>query len=158
MKALTANLAAAPSKSLRRTIPPIMEIAQRHNLELINILNRDITINENGGPYQGLHRDECRKKLWVDMAEQGLVIKEEPYTLNVPRSQRGGEIVEPMVSEQWFVKIQPLADKAIAAVKTDKSPSCQITSQRSITTGWRISRIGASAASYGGGTASGLVL
>ncbi len=97
--------------------PTDYEIAQRHNLELINILNRDITINENGGPYQGLHRDECRKKLWADMAEQGLVIKEEPYTLNVPRSQRGGEIVEPMVSEQWFVKIQPLADKAIAAVK-----------------------------------------
>lgn len=97
--------------------PTDYEIAQRHNLDLINILNRDITINENGGPYQGLHRDECRKKLWADMAEQGLVIKEEPYTLNVPRSQRGGEIVEPMVSEQWFVKIQPLADKAIAAVK-----------------------------------------
>jgi valyl-tRNA synthetase len=97
--------------------PTDYEIAQRHNLELINILNRDITINENGGLYQGLHRDECRKKLWADMAEQGLVLKEEPYTLNIPRSQRGGEVVEPMVSEQWFVKIQPLAEKAISAVK-----------------------------------------
>lgn len=93
------------------------EIAQRHNLELINILNRDITINENGGPYQGLHRDECRKKLWADMAAKDLVIKEESYTLNVPRSQRGGEIVEPMISEQWFVDIRPIAEKAINAVK-----------------------------------------
>ncbi|HUV16431.1 MAG TPA: valine--tRNA ligase [Pelolinea sp.] len=97
--------------------PTDYEIAQRHNLDLINILNRDITINENGGPYQGLHRDDCRKKIWEDMAEKGLVLKEEPYTLNVPRSQRGGEIVEPMISEQWFVDIKPLAEKAIRAVK-----------------------------------------
>jgi len=97
--------------------PTDYEIAQRHHLAMINILNRDITINENGGPYQGLHRDDCRKQIWADMAEKGLVLKEEPYTLNVPRSQRGGEIVEPMISEQWFVDIQPLAEKAIAAVR-----------------------------------------
>ena len=96
--------------------PNDYEIAKHHNLPLINILNQDITINENGGPYEGLTRDECRKKLWQDMKECDLVIKEEPYTLNVPRSQRGGEIIEPMVSEQWFVDIQPLADRAIAAV------------------------------------------
>jgi valyl-tRNA synthetase len=58
-----------------------------------------------------------QKKLWEDMRAQDLVIKEQPYTLNVPRSQRGGEIVEPMISTQWFVRIQPLADKALAAVK-----------------------------------------
>ena len=97
--------------------PNDYEIAQRHGLELINILNRDITINENGGPYAGLHRDECRQRIWEDMRAQGLVIKEEPYTINVPRSQRGGEIIEPMISEQWFVAIQPLAEKAIAAVR-----------------------------------------
>ena len=97
--------------------PNDYEIAQRHNLELISILNRDITINENGGPYAGLHRDECRKRIWEDMRAQGLVIKEEPYTINVPRSQRGGEVIEPMISEQWFVAIQPLAEKAIAAVR-----------------------------------------
>ncbi len=92
-------------------------IAQRHGLELISILNRDLTVNENGGPYAGLHRDECRKRIWEDMRAQGLVIKEEPYTLNVPRSQRGGEVIEPMISEQWFVSIQPLAQQAIAAVR-----------------------------------------
>jgi len=97
--------------------PNDYEIAQRHDLEIINILNRDITINENGGPYAGLQRDECRRRIWEDMRAQGLVIKEEPYTINVPRSQRGGEVIEPLISEQWFVAIQPLAEKAIAAVR-----------------------------------------
>ena len=97
--------------------PDDYEIAQRHDLELINILNRDMTINENGEPYQGLDRFECRKQLWNDMKAQGLIIKEEPYQLNVPRSQRGGEIIEPMISEQWFVKIKPLAEAGIQAVR-----------------------------------------
>jgi valyl-tRNA synthetase len=97
--------------------PNDYDIAQRHNLDIINILNKDVTINENGGPYQGQDREECRKKLWADMKERGMVIKEEPYTLNVPRSQRGGEIIEPMISEQWFVKIDSIAKKAIDAVR-----------------------------------------
>jgi len=97
--------------------PHDYEIAERHNLELINILNRDVTINSNGGIYEGLDRLECRKKLWADMKEVGLVIKEEDYILNVPRSQRGGEIIEPMISEQWFVKIKPIAEPALKAVR-----------------------------------------
>ncbi|BBB49288.1 valine--tRNA ligase [Pelolinea submarina] len=97
--------------------PNDYDIAQRHNLDIINILNKDVTINENGGPYQGLDREECRKRLWADMKARGMVIKEEPYTLNVPRSQRGGEIIEPMISEQWFVKIDSIAKKAIDAVR-----------------------------------------
>jgi len=97
--------------------PHDYEIAERHNLELINILNRDVTINRNGGVYEGLDRLECRKKLWADMKEAGLVIREEDYTLNVPRSQRGGEIIEPMISEQWFVKIKPIAEPALNAVR-----------------------------------------
>ncbi|MHC1739600.1 MAG: valine--tRNA ligase [Anaerolineaceae bacterium] len=92
-------------------------IGQSHHLEFINILDQNACINENGGAYAGLDRFVCRKKLWEDMRAQDLVIKEQPYTLNVPRSQRGGEIVEPMISTQWFVQIQPLADKALAAVK-----------------------------------------
>ncbi len=92
-------------------------LAQRHQLEMINILNKDVTMNENAGPYQGLDRFMCRKKIWEDMNSLGLVIKEEPYTLNIPRSQRGGEIIEPLISTQWFVKIQPLADVAIKAVR-----------------------------------------
>jgi valyl-tRNA synthetase len=93
------------------------EIGERHNLQIVSILNKDATINEKGGPYNGLDRFECRKKLWQDMKDAGLVIKEQDYTLKVPRSQRGGEIIEPMISTQWFVKIQPMADAALEAVK-----------------------------------------
>src|SRR5450759_72592 len=92
-------------------------IGQRHNLPLISMLDEAARVNQNGGPYQGMDRYEARKRLWADMETAGLTIKQEPYTLNVPRSQRGGEIVEPMVSTQWFVRIQSLADNALEAVK-----------------------------------------
>ena len=92
-------------------------IAMRHGLPVISVLDEAARINENGGPYQGQDRFEGRMNLWEDMRSAGLVIKEEAYTLNVPRSQRGGEIVEPMISTQWFVKIQPLADAALQAVR-----------------------------------------
>ena len=97
--------------------PNDYEIGQRHNLPIISILDVAARITASGGPYQGQDRFECRKNIWEDMRRVDLVIKEEPYQLNVPRTQRGGEIVEPMVSTQWFVRIQPLADKAIAAVR-----------------------------------------
>ncbi len=97
--------------------PNDYEIGHRHGLAMISMLDKEARVNENGGPYAGLDRFEARKKLWSDMKEAGLVIKEEPYTLNVPRSERGGEIVEPMISEQWFVKIQEQAEKGLLAVK-----------------------------------------
>ena len=74
-------------------------------------------INENGGPYKGQDRFDARKNLWADMKKAGLVIKTEPYRTTIPRSQRGGEIVEPMISTQWFVTIEPLAKAALEAVK-----------------------------------------
>ncbi|MCX7755677.1 MAG: valine--tRNA ligase [Anaerolineales bacterium] len=97
--------------------PHDYEIGHRHGLPILSIFDKDARVNHLGGPYAGLDRFEARKKLWNDMKAAGLVLKEEPYTLNVPRSQRGGEIIEPMISEQWFVKIAPLAEKALAAVK-----------------------------------------
>jgi valyl-tRNA synthetase len=97
--------------------PTDFQIGERHGLPVISILDEAARINENGGPYAGLDRYEARKKLWEDMRQAGLVLKEEPYKLSVPRSQRGGEIVEPMVSTQWFVRIQPLADAALQAVR-----------------------------------------
>lgn len=97
--------------------PNDYEIAHRHGLPIISMLDTEAKVNEHGGKYQGLDRFEARKQLWADMKEADLVIKEEPYRTTIPRSQRGGEIVEPMISEQWFVKIQPLADVALAAVK-----------------------------------------
>lgn len=97
--------------------PNDYEIGQRHNLPVINILNPDATLNANAGRYAGLDRFEARKRLWADMEAAGMVLKVEPHRHAVPRSQRGGEIVEPMISTQWFVKIKPLAEKALAAVR-----------------------------------------
>ncbi len=94
------------------------EIAQRHHLPIINILTLDAKINENGGPYAGLDRFEARKKFWADMEAAGLTIKTEPYHTSIPRAQRGGEIIEPMMSTQWYVKIKPLAEKAYRAVES----------------------------------------
>ncbi|GAB4504446.1 MAG: hypothetical protein Fur0043_14400 [Anaerolineales bacterium] len=70
--------------------PNDYEIGLRHNLPILSMLDREARVTEVGGPYAGLDRFECREKLWNDMKAAGLVIKEEPYTLNVPRSQRGG--------------------------------------------------------------------
>ncbi|NJC96978.1 MAG: valine--tRNA ligase [Anaerolineales bacterium] len=92
-------------------------IAHRHNLPIISMLDKEAKVNENGGRYQGQDRFEARKNLWADMKAAGLVIKTEPYRTTIPRSQRGGEIVEPMISEQWFVTIEPLAKAALEAVK-----------------------------------------
>jgi valyl-tRNA synthetase len=97
--------------------PNDYDIGMRYNLEFINVLNKDATINENGGPYEGLDRFECREKLWADMEEAGLTIKVEPYMMKVPRSQRGGEVVEPMISTQWFVDVQEMADAALRVVR-----------------------------------------
>ncbi|MGB8251604.1 MAG: class I tRNA ligase family protein, partial [Anaerolineaceae bacterium] len=97
--------------------PNDYQIGQRHNLALISIMDKNAAINEEGGPYAGMDRFECRKKIWEDMTVAGLVIKTEKYTLNVPRSQRGGEIVEPMISTQWFVRMQGLADAALKVIQ-----------------------------------------
>ncbi|KAL4451165.1 hypothetical protein ABPG77_009237 [Micractinium sp. CCAP 211/92] len=92
------------------------EIGKRFNLETINIMNDDGTLNAAAGAYAGLDRFAARKQLWADMEAEGLVIKQEPYQMRVPRSQRGGEIVEPLVREQWFVRMEPLAKPALESV------------------------------------------
>ncbi len=98
--------------------PNDYQIGQKHNLEIISIMDPSAHINENGGPYQGQDRFECRENLWEDMRKSGLVIKEEDYTLSIPRSQRGGEIIEPMISTQWFVRMESLAEPALEAVRS----------------------------------------
>jgi valyl-tRNA synthetase len=95
-------------------------IGQRHGLAILSIMNKDATLNENAGPYAGLERFAARKKLWADMDAAGLVIKEEPYTMTVPRAQRGGEIIEPLVSRQWFVNTDGVAQLALAAVRSGR--------------------------------------
>ncbi|GAH03299.1 unnamed protein product, partial [marine sediment metagenome] len=96
--------------------PNDYEIGERHNLAVISVLDEAARVNQHGGPYAGQDRFEARENLWKNMQAADLVIKEEPYMINIPRSQRGGEIIEPMISTQWFVRIQPLADAALEAV------------------------------------------
>ena len=97
--------------------PNDYEIGEKHNLPLISMLDKDAKVNENGGKYEGMDRFDARKALWEDMRAEGLVIKEQAYTHQVPRSQRGGEIIEPMISTQWFVKMESIGKKALDAVK-----------------------------------------
>ena len=96
--------------------PNDYEIGARRGLDTINIMNKDGTMNGAcGEAYENLDRFECRTKLWADMEANGLAIKTEPYQTRVPRSQRGGEIIEPLVSEQWFCKMDTMAEPALAA-------------------------------------------
>lgn len=92
-------------------------LARKLGLPILNVMNKDGTLNEVAGLYCGLDRFEARKKLWLDLEETGLAVKKEPHTLRVPRSQRGGEVIEPLVSKQWFVTMEPLAEKALQAVE-----------------------------------------
>ncbi len=100
--------------------PNDFEIGKRFGLPVISVMNKDATMSAAAGPYAGLDRFACRERLWADMTAADLIIKTEPYTLNVPRSQRGGEIIEPMVSKQWFVEMRPMADMALAAVHSGR--------------------------------------
>jgi valyl-tRNA synthetase len=96
------------------------EIGARHGLPVVNILNKDATMSEAAGSYAGLDRFVAREQLWADMGAAGLTIRIEPRTINVPRSQRGGEIIEPLVSRQWFVDAEPQAKMALAAVHSGR--------------------------------------
>ena len=100
--------------------PVNFEIAQRHNLALINILNLDATMNENAGPYKGMDRFACRKQIVADLERDGLLLKIEPYTHAVGHCQRCQTIIEPIASKQWFVKMAPLARPAIDAVTSGR--------------------------------------
>lgn len=93
------------------------DIGKKHGLEVINIMNTDATINENGGSYQGLDRFEARKKIVADLEELGLLVKTEAYKNTVPISSRSKAIIEPLISRQWFVKMQPLAEPALEVVR-----------------------------------------
>ncbi|MHC4134672.1 MAG: valine--tRNA ligase [Planctomycetota bacterium] len=92
------------------------ERGQRHGLPVVNILNPDGTLNENAGPYAGLDRVDARSKVVADLEAQGLLEKIEDYTVRLPLSDRSKSPVEPLVSEQWFVKMQDLARPAIDAL------------------------------------------
>ncbi len=92
-------------------------LGKKHGLEEISILHPDGRMNDNAGPYAGMDRFEARAKLWADMEAAGLVIGKKMHVHPVGHSQRSHTIVEPMLSTQWFVKMEPLAVPAIAAVR-----------------------------------------
>ena len=100
--------------------PNDFEIGARHDLPVVNIMNKDASLNANAGPYAGLDRFEGRKRLWADMEAAGLTLEVKPHTNSVPRSQRGGEIIEPLVSRQWFVNAEPMAKMALDAVHSGR--------------------------------------
>lgn len=93
------------------------EVGLRHKLTPINILNRDGTLNDNGAAYKGLKTQEARKKILEDLKEQGLLVKEEPHTHQVGHCSRSGVVAEPLLSEQWFLKMESLAKPAISVVE-----------------------------------------
>jgi valyl-tRNA synthetase len=94
--------------------PNDFEVGNRHNLERVLVMNEDGSMNDKAGKYKGLDRFECRKQIVKDLQEQGVLFKIEEHPHSVGHSERSGAVVEPYLSTQWFVKMQPLADEAIA--------------------------------------------
>lgn len=97
--------------------PNDFEVGKRHNLENIKVLNDDATVNHYGGKYEGMDRYEARKKMVEELDALGLLVKVEEHTHNVGQCYRCGTTVEPIISKQWFVKMKPLAEPAMEAVK-----------------------------------------
>ncbi len=91
---------------------------KRHNLPQIDIMDEHAHMNQNAGRYAGLDRYEARKRVLADLQEQGFLVAEKDYALSLGKCDRCGTVVEPRLSEQWFIKIQPLAEKAIEAVES----------------------------------------
>lgn len=101
--------------------PNDYQVGKRHNLEEINILNEDGTINKKGGKYAGLDRYEARKRIVEDLKAEGFLVKIKEYSHNVGCHDRCGEAIEPLISKQWYVKMESLAKPAIEAVRNGKT-------------------------------------
>jgi valyl-tRNA synthetase len=98
--------------------PNDFEAGKRHNLPQIDVMDLHARMNENAGAYKGLGRYEAREAVLTDLKDQGFLVAEKDYTVPLGKCDRCGTVVEPRLSEQWFVKIEPLAKKAIAAVES----------------------------------------
>ena len=97
--------------------PNDFEVGKRHNLAEIVVINDDATMNEKAGKYAGMDRYECRKALVADLKEQGLLVKVVPHSHNVGTHDRCGTTVEPMIKQQWFVKMDEMIKPAVEGVK-----------------------------------------
>jgi valyl-tRNA synthetase len=102
--------------------PNDFEMGSRHNLPMINIMNKNGTLNENAGPFQGQDRFDARKNVVKRLESDGFLVKIEDYKHTVPYSDRGKVPVEPLLSTQWFVKISPLGQKALKFLDEQNSP------------------------------------
>ncbi|MFB6275951.1 MAG: valine--tRNA ligase [Halothece sp.] len=102
--------------------PNDFAMGERHNLPFITVMNEDGTINENGGEFAGQDRFEARQNVVKRLEEEGYLVKVEDYVSTLPYSDRGKVPIEPLISTQWFVKIQPLAQKALDCLDQDNSP------------------------------------
>ena len=98
--------------------PNDFQAGLRHNLPQIDVMDEHAHMNQNAGAYAGLDRFEARKRVLADLQEQGFLVGEKDHTLSIGKCDRCGSIVEPRLSEQWFIKIKPLADRAIEAVES----------------------------------------
>ncbi|MBN1891744.1 MAG: valine--tRNA ligase, partial [Clostridiales bacterium] len=101
--------------------PNDFEVGLRHDLPVITVMTEEAVMNENAGKYEGLDRYEARNRIVADLEELGLIHKTEPHKHNVGTCYRCGTVVEPRVSFQWFVKMKPLAEPAIRAVRDEKT-------------------------------------
>lgn len=100
--------------------PNDFEVGNRHNLERILVMNEDGTMNDLAGKYKGMDRFECRKQIVADLQEAGVLIRIEEHMHSVGHSERSGAVVEPYLSAQWFVKMQPLADASLELQKDEE--------------------------------------
>jgi valyl-tRNA synthetase len=98
--------------------PNDFQAGLRHNLPQIDVMDEHARMNQNAGPYAGLDRFEARKRVLADLQEQGFLVAEKNYTLAIGKCDRCGTIIEPRLSEQWFIKIKPLAERAKEAVES----------------------------------------
>jgi len=98
--------------------PNDFEAGKRHNLPEINVMDEHAHMNQNAGAYAGLDRFEARKRVLHDLREQGFLVAEKDYALAIGKCDRCGTVIEPRLSEQWFIKIKPMADRAREAVES----------------------------------------
>ena len=133
--------------------PNDFEVGNRHNLERILVMHEDGTMNQKAGKYEGMDRFECRKQIVKDLQEAGVLFKIEDHMHSVGHSERSGAVVEPYLSTQWFVKMQPLQMQQFSFNNkrmTKKFISHQIVLKKHTYVGWKIFVIGVFLVNYGG--------
>ena len=132
--------------------PNDFEVGKRHNLPIIRVLNDDATINKEGGKYCGMDRYEARRAIVADLEKEGYLVRVEDHVHNVGTCYRCGTTVEPLTSDQWFVKMKPLAGPALQVVRDGRVRLRLNGLPRSIPAGWSMCWTGVFRVSCGGDT------